>query len=130
IEVCVDSVAAAQAAQAGGAHRLELCSALSEGGLTPSLGLCAAVMRAVSLPVHVMIRSRGGDFCYSDEEMDVMLMDLAALRSLGVAGAVFGCLTPEGEVDWVRWQAFESACTGAHVTFHRAIDMSRDPVAV
>src|SRR5437764_1601515 len=92
IEVCVDSLASAVAAERGGAQRVELCSDLLEGGITPSLGLLQAVRAAVSLPLHVIIRPRGADFCYSDAEFDIMRRDTELAKRAGADGVVFGIL--------------------------------------
>lgn len=100
MEVCVDSLESALNAQKGGASRLELCSNLLDGGLTPSLGLFKAIKRSgVSMPIFVMIRPRGGDFCYSDPEIEVMQEDIRIFKSEGADGIVFGILNPDGSVD-------------------------------
>ncbi|PYP40027.1 MAG: copper homeostasis protein CutC [Gemmatimonadetes bacterium] len=99
VEACVDSVTGALAAAAGGAGRLELCTGLVEGGLTPSTGLVAAVRERVAAPVHVLIRPRGGDFLYDADDITVMLRDIAGAKRLGVAGVVLGALTAGGRVD-------------------------------
>eukprot|EP01083_Nonionella_stella_P035727 97426_1 len=131
-EVCVDSVSSAQAAVEGGADRLELCGSLIEGGTTPSFGMIKQVLAVSTIPVHVMIRPRGGDFCYSDEEIQVMRSDIESVKSSGAAGIVIGCLTKDGCVDAVRLKQFiTQAKSGSQVlavTFHRAIDMSNNPV--
>jgi len=129
-EICVDSVEGVRAAKAADAARVELCSALLEGGLTPSFGMTRQAM-AVAGPVgvHVMIRPRGGDFFYSDDEFDVMKDDIAALSKLGVDGFVFGLLTCEGDVDVRRVAELIALCRPAKVTFHRAFDMAKDPFA-
>ena len=102
IEACVDSAEGAVAAEQGGADRVELCSALLEGGLTPSAGSMAETRRRVSIAVNVMIRTRGADFCYSETEFDVMVRDIDVAKDLKVDGVVFGLLMPYGDVDVER----------------------------
>ena len=126
VEVCVESVAGAYAAVVGGAERIELCSSLSEGGLTPSAGLCEAVCAAVKVPVVAMVRPRAGDFLYDGTEVDVMARDIQALRNAGAAGIVTGALTSDGDVDRRRMQEFVDLAEDLPVTFHRAFDVCRD----
>lgn len=129
IEVCVEGVDGAVAAADGGADRIELCASLIEGGITPSLGTVRAAVAAVSVPVMVMVRPRGGDFLYSEREFASMLDDVVALRSSGAAGVVFGCLTADGAIDEARTRALVEAARPLSVTVHRAFDMTADSAA-
>src|SRR5690348_7171786 len=99
VEACVDSVSSSLAAERGGARRVELCDALFDGGTTPSAGMIAACKAAVSIPVFVIIRPRGGGFVYSSAERDVMRRDVAAARELGADGMVIGGLHVDGTID-------------------------------
>jgi copper homeostasis protein len=128
LEVCVTSVESALAAQRGGAQRVELCSALEAGGLTPGYGLAAAVRQALRIGLHLMIRPRGGDFLYSDAEFDVMQREITAAKQLGADGVVFGLLTPQGAVDVPRTRELAQLAHPLHVTFHRAFDRTADPL--
>jgi copper homeostasis protein len=124
IEVCVDSVASALAAERGGAQRIELCSDLLEGGVTPSLGLLAVVRSKVSVGLHPIIRPRPGDFCYSDAEFEIMRRDIELAKSEGADGVVLGILQTNGRVDIERTRALIELARPLSVTFHRAFDVS------
>jgi copper homeostasis protein len=127
IEICVEGIDGVLAAQEGGADRVELCASLLEGGLTPSLGVVREAQKRAQIPIHVIVRPRGGDFLYSEAEFGSMLADVAALRAMGVAGVVFGCLRADGSIDEQRMKALTTAARPLAVTCHRAFDMTRDP---
>jgi copper homeostasis protein len=121
-ELCAESVDACVAAHVGGAHRIELCTALSEGGLTPSYGLLHEAIKKSGLPIHVLIRPRGGDFIYTPSEMAVMREDLEYSHSVGVHGVVLGLLCPDGTVDIEQTRHFVEMAGPLEVTFNRAFD--------
>lgn len=127
-EVCANSVESCLAAQAGGADRVELCAGIPEGGTTPSYGTIALARELLTdIRLHVIIRPRGGDFLYSSTEQRIMLKDIETARRLGADGVVFGCLTPDGDVDTVLMARLMEAAEGLSVTFHRAFDVCRCP---
>lgn len=128
LEVCVDSLASARAAVKGGADRLELCSALSIGGLTPYAELLRQIRLESDIPVRCLMRPRAGDFLYTKEEIQMMAMQMESLRAAGADGFVIGCLTPEGDLDAKAMAPLLEAAKGAGLTLHRCIDVSRDPV--
>lgn len=126
LEVCAGDIASVFAAKQGGAYRVELCSALGEGGVTPSAG---AIAEAVStgIKVNVLIRPRSGDFLYNEAEKQVMIADVRYAASAGANGVVIGALTPEGDVDLSLCHELVMAAEGLEVTFHRAFDRCREP---
>ena len=126
VEVCVDSVASAIAAERGGATRVELCSSLIEGGVTPSAGLIETTRAAITIPMHVMIRPRAGDFFYELHEFEAMRRDIAMAQKLGANGIVFGILNVDGPVDLTRAREVAQLARPLAVTFHRAFDMTSD----
>lgn len=126
LEVCVDSYASAMAAIAGGADRLELCSALSVGGLTPSAALLMQIRRVSDISVRCLMRPRGGDFLYTPEEIEQMAMEMAVLREAGADGFVIGCLTADGELDGNAMEPLLKEAAGLGLTLHRCIDVSRN----
>jgi len=127
IEVCVDTVESAIAAQLGGADRVELCASLLEGGVTPSAGSIETARKCLNIPIQVMIRPRGGDFLYSHVDFETMKRDIEAGKRLGADGVVVGILTVEGEIDKERTMELVERARPLNVTFHRAFDMTRDP---
>ena len=128
LEVCVDSLASARAAIAGGADRLELCSALMAGGLTPYVDLLEQIKEESDIPVRCLIRCRAGDFLYTPEELELQRRQILRLKEVGADGFVLGCLTPDGKLDIVSMAPLLAACGDKGVTLHRCIDVSADPV--
>ena len=126
LEVCVDSVESAIAAEKGGANRLELCANLVIGGTTPTPALFHAVRKAVNIPLHVMSRPRFGDFCYSEYEVSVMEEELQLFSLLGADGAVFGALTPDGALDLPAMRRLKNAAGEMRCTLHRCFDVCAD----
>ncbi|MEH6746330.1 MAG: copper homeostasis protein CutC [Maribacter arcticus] len=129
VEVCANSLESALVAEHAGADRIELCSELAVGGLTPSYGLLKAVKEQVSIPVHVLIRPRSGDFTYSDSELDIMLTDIALCKELGFEGIVSGVLNKNFTLDVERTRKLKSSAGHLKFTFHRAFDWVKDPLS-
>mgnify|MGYP003578155063 CR=1 FL=1 len=127
-EICIDSVEGAIAAAQASANRVELCANLLEGGTTPSLGLMETTIARTNLPVQVMMRPRGGDFLYSEIEVEMMLRDIAAAKAARAGAVVCGCLTADGQDDAKLTERLIAAARPLSVTFHRAFDVWRDPV--
>jgi len=129
LEIAANSVASALAAQAGGAGRVELCTALELGGLTPSHAQIALARERLRIPLVVLIRPRAGDFLYSDLECETMQRDIETCVALGCDGVVLGALDADGKVDMPRCRALIAAAGKLGVTFHRAFDLTHDPLA-
>ena len=125
-ELCAYSVEACRVAQHLGVDRVELCASPAEGGVTPSYATIERVSKIEGLGLSVMIRPRGGDFLYSDEEFQTMLQDIEYARRAGATGVVFGILTADGRVDIERTRQLVEASHGMETTFHRAVDMTAD----
>jgi copper homeostasis protein len=126
LEICLESIDRAVAAERGGAHRIELCSDLSCGGITPSAGLIEAARHHLRLPVHVLIRPRAGDFRYSGHEFDVMERDIRMAKNMGMDGIVLGILDENSRVDVPRTRRLVDLARPLPVTFHRAFDFCQD----
>ncbi|MBK5201371.1 MAG: copper homeostasis protein CutC [Spirochaetaceae bacterium] len=128
IEICLENIESIIVAEESGANRVEFCSDLFEGGLTPTLGMFRVARKRCSIPMNVMIRPRGGDFCYSDVEFETMLENTKIFKEEGANAIVFGILDKSGEIDLERSQKIIEAARPLPVTFHRAIDMSNDAI--
>jgi copper homeostasis protein len=128
LEVCAGSLSSALAARAGGAHRIELCTSLSEGGTTPSAGIIKKAIMLLDIPVFVLIRPRAGDFLYSDAEFDAMKEDILFCKERRAKGIVTGLLKTDGTIDIDRTAELVRLARPMQVTFHRAFDMTRDPL--
>lgn len=126
LEACVESAEAAREAEAAGADRIELCSNLAEGGLSPTPALIRACKKAVTIPVHVLIRPRSGDFLYSATEFAQKKEELLDAVAAGADGLVWGCLDQQGRIDLDKCRELKELSQGKTVTFHRAFDMSRN----
>lgn len=126
LEICVDSLASARSAIAGGADRLELCSALAIGGLTPYTALLQQIRQESNVPIRCLMRPRAGDFLYTQDQIDLMAMQIRTLKDAGADGFVIGCLTPEGDLDKHAMTPLMEAAGDLPLTLHRCIDVSRD----
>ncbi|MDC9589957.1 copper homeostasis protein CutC [Xenorhabdus sp. XENO-10] len=127
LEICCYSINCALVAQKAGADRIELSASPSEGGVTPSFGALQHALQRLSIPVHPIVRPRGGDFCYSNTDFEVMKDDVARIRDMGFPGVVFGVLNEEGHIDRLRMRQLMSLSGNMEVTFHRAFDMCFNP---
>lgn len=130
VEVCAYSFISCLVADRAGAHRVELCASPWEGGTTPSAGLVSQVLSQTNIEVHAMLRPRGGDFCYDSYEKDTMEAEAIALIESGVHGLVLGALLPKGEIDYAFMERIRMAVGAIPLTFHRAIDVSKNPLSV
>ncbi|MDH5598398.1 MAG: copper homeostasis protein CutC [Cyclobacteriaceae bacterium] len=126
LEVIAGSIEDARSAMEGGADRIELCVALNEGGITPSPGVIEEVIKAVNIPVFVMIRPRGGSFTYTEAEIRVMERDIQFVKDCGGAGVVFGVVTDEGEIDIEYTKRLIALAKPLQITFHRAFDVLKN----
>lgn len=127
LEICLNGIDSAVAAQEGGAHRVELCDNLIEGGTTPSQGMIEVVRDKLDIDIMAMVRPRGGDFLYTDLEFEVMRRDVKLMHQHGITGVVFGLLNPNGTIDKTRTAELIDLARPMQVTIHRAFDMTRDP---
>ena len=128
LEICTNSYQSALNAQKAGAHRIELCSELSIGGITPSYELMKKVMKNIHIPVYVLIRPRGGDFSYSKEEFEIMKENILICKELGCKGIVSGVLHPDNRIDIKRTQELIALSKPLSFTFHRAFDEVPEPI--
>lgn len=126
LEACVETLADAMEAESRGANRIELCSALDQDGLTPTIEITRQCLNCLSIPVMVMTRPRGGNFVYSDSEIAQMEKEIEQFKQMGVSGVVFGLLTQTGEIDTVNTQKLAKLAFPLEVTFHKAIDYTPD----
>ncbi|MCV9880329.1 copper homeostasis protein CutC [Brenneria izbisi] len=127
LEVCCYSVECAITAAQSGADRIELCAGQREGGLTPGYGMLRLARDQVTIPVHPIVRPRGGDFCYSETEFATIKYEVEQIKAMGFPGLVVGILDPEGHIDLPRMKQIMSLAQGMSVTFHRAFDMCLNP---
>ena len=127
LEVCCFSVGDALIAQNAGADRIELCAGRSDGGLTPSYGELLEAQENIAIPIHPMVRPRGGDFCYCSTEFNAMKNDVSLIRDLGFSGVVLGMLDINGRINQTQLKTLIEIAGGMPVTFHRAFDMCHNP---
>ncbi|MDH2998748.1 copper homeostasis protein CutC [Pasteurellaceae bacterium LFhippo2] len=127
IEICVDNIESVITANQFPIKRIELCGALSVGGITPNYGFIKQAQNCSKVPLMLMIRPRAGDFIYSNDEVDMMFADIAMAQELGIQGVVFGALTAKGDIDLAITQKLVEASKGMEITFHRAFDLCNDP---
>ncbi|MCT8774729.1 copper homeostasis protein CutC [Glaesserella parasuis] len=128
VEICVDNLESVITANQFPIDRIELCSALAVGGLTPNLGFIQQTQQISTIPLALMIRPRAGDFLYSEDEIQIMLNDIATAKQLGIQAVVFGALSANGEIDLATTELLVKASQGMEITFHRAFDFCKDPI--
>ena len=128
VEICANSFESAVAAQNGGADRIELCTQLAVGGLTPSHQLIKKVVSELSIPVHVLIRPRKGNFFYSKKELNIIKNDIEFCKNVGCSGVVSGVLQSDLTIDLIATKQLTEAANGIDFTFHRAFDCVKDPL--
>lgn len=128
LEICCFSLQSCLTAEQAGAGRIELCGGMFEGGTTPSAGLLQLAIQQTNIPIYCMIRPRGGDFCYSNLEFEVMQQDILFAKNQEAKGVVFGILLPDGSIDKTRTKALVALAKPMKVTFHRAFDMAQNPL--
>lgn len=126
LEICCYSLLSAINAELAGADRIELCAGVHEGGTTPSAACIQQAIKLLKIPVYVIVRPRGADFCYSDIEFECMLADIKYCKEMGVSGIVSGVLLPNGALDYARTKQLVAAAGGMSFTFHRAFDMLKN----
>lgn len=129
LEVCADSMESALAAERGGADRIELCGNLVIGGTTPSQALFEKIRKETSLKIRVLLRPRFGDFCYSQNEYEILKEEVKLFRRLGADGIVIGCLNPDGSLNMEQMQGLIAEAGDMDVALHRAFDVSRDALS-
>jgi copper homeostasis protein len=129
VEICANSFESAFNAQQAGAHRIELCSELAVGGITPSYGLIEQVMTSLMIPVFVLVRPRSGDFNYSDAEFKIIKKDIELCKKLGCSGIVSGVLNRDNSIDILRTQELVELAKPLPFVFHRAFDLVPDPIS-
>ncbi|QBQ64262.1 copper homeostasis protein CutC [Actinobacillus indolicus] len=127
VEICVDNLESVITANQFPIDRIELCSALAVGGLTPNFGFIQQAQHISTIPLALMIRPRAGDFLYSEDETQIMLNDIATAKQLGIQAVVFGALSANGEIDLATTELLVKASQGMEITFHRAFDLCKDP---
>lgn len=128
LEICASNYQSAVNAQIAGAQRIELCTELAVGGLTPSYGILREVLKTLTIPAFVLIRPRGGNFTYSEAEFEIMKHDIRLCKDMGYAGVVSGILNKDHTVDTIRTKQLIELTRPLSFTFHRAFDLTSNPI--